>query len=292
MNEPQRKPARWTIEDVLLWTTRHFSKKGIASPRLDAEVLLAHALNVDRLHLYLNLDAPLLPEERDRYRVLVERRARREPVALIIGQKEFWSIPLRIPSGVLIPRPETELLVEAVLAEIGGLDAPTILEIGTGSGAVSIALARENPRARIVATDIDLLALRAAADNARDAGVDSSITFVASDLFSAFRPDTRFDVICSNPPYIPHDVIPSLEPEISRFEPRRALDGGADGLEIVRRILRDAGDFLCQTGALVLEIGDGQAPAVREIFLSVGKFREIRILPDLAGRPRVAKGKR
>jgi release factor glutamine methyltransferase len=292
MNEPQRKPARWTIEDVLLWTTRHFSKKGIASPRLDAEVLLAHALNVDRLHLYLNLDAPLLPEERDRYRVLVERRARREPVAQIIGQKEFWSIPLRIPSGVLIPRPETELLVEAVLAEIGGLDAPTILEIGTGSGAVSIALARENPRARIVATDIDLLALRAAADNARDAGVDSSITFVASDLFSAFRPDTRFDVICSNPPYIPHDVIPSLEPEISRFEPRRALDGGADGLEIVRRILRDAGDFLCQTGALVLEIGDGQAPAVREIFLSVGKFREIRILPDLAGRPRVAKGKR
>jgi len=292
MNEPQRRPARWTIEDVLLWTTRHFSKKGIASPRLDAEVLLAHALNVDRLHLYLNLDAPLRPEERDRYRVLVERRARREPVALIIGQKEFWSIPLRIPPGVLIPRPETELLVEAVLAEIRGVDAPAMLEIGTGSGAVSIALARENPRARIVATDIDLLALRAAANNARNAGADSTITFVASDLFSAFRPDARFDVICSNPPYIPHDVIPTLEPEISRFEPRRALDGGADGLETVRRIVRDAGDFVSEAGALVIEIGDGQAPAVREIFLSVGKFREIRILPDLAGRPRVAKGKR
>ncbi|MCA1961435.1 MAG: peptide chain release factor N(5)-glutamine methyltransferase [Desulfomonile sp.] len=285
-------PNRWTVGSILQWTAAFFGKKGIANPRLDAELLLAHALGVDRLHLYINYERPLLPEERDRYRELVRRRAAREPIALIVASKEFWSIPLRAVPGVLIPRPETELLVEVVLKEVKDNPSPRILEIGTGSGAVSIALAKERPDALIVATDTDPVALSAAMENSRTTGVTDRLNIVGSDLFAALRPGPQFHVICSNPPYVPTDVIPTLQPEIILFEPRRALDGGPDGLDVIRRIAADAVQYLTDRGVLALEIGDDQEAAVREALANAGFSRNIQAFPNLADKPRVVKGAR
>ena len=291
MNNRPTESGPWTVARALQWTTAYFTGKGIQTARLDAELLLAHALNVDRLQLYLNFDRPLLPGERQQYRELVARRGRREPVALITGTKEFWSILFRIVPGVLIPRPDTEILVQAVLDEIRGLSSPQILEIGTGSGAITVAIARQRPDARVVATDADLAPVRTASTNAKDAGVASSVAFLAMDLFAALRPGTRFDVICSNPPYVPSDTIPTLEPEIVDFEPVKALDGGKDGLQVIRQIAQAAGDYVKAGGWLVLEIGDEQGDPAKAILAAAGITENIRVLPDLAGRPRVIKGR-
>ena len=267
----------------------HFRDKGIDTPRLDAEVLLAHALGTDRVYLYMNLDRPLSQDERKQFRQFVIRRGAREPVALIIGEKEFWSIPFTIVPGVLIPRPDTEILVQAVLDEVREIDSPQILEIGTGSGAIAVALAKENPAARILATDTDSTALRIAERNAEGAAASQSIEFAMSDLFESIDPDRTFHVICSNPPYIPTADIGSLQPEIRNHEPIRALDGGDDGLDIIRRIAAQAKGYLKPRGALLIEFGEGQEEAMRGI-LSNGGFRDILLLFDLAGKPRVVKG--
>jgi release factor glutamine methyltransferase len=290
MDERQNIPARWTIKDVLEWTAGYFRRKGITTARLDAEVLLAHCLGVDRLHLYLNLDTPLKQEERVRFRELILRRGMREPVALIRGVKEFWSLRLRAAPGVLIPRPDTEALLQAVLDEIQERPSPSILEIGTGSGAIAVAIALENRRARIIATDIDKLALGAARFNAQNLGVSDSVDFLGSDLFTALREGSRFDVVCCNPPYIPSDVIPTLEPEIN-FEPRQALDGGPDGLSVIRRLVPQARHYLAERGALIIEIGSEQEGWVRDMFETLGGLHDIRSFPDLSGKPRVISGR-
>ncbi len=290
MEEQLKTAERWTIGAILNWTAAYFAGKGVKTPRLDAEILLAHSLKVDRLYLYLNLDRPLLPDERSRFRELVKRRGMREPVALITGKKEFWSIPLQVKPGILIPRPETEILVEAVLQEIKENPAPKVLEIGTGSGAVAIALAKENPRVEVLATDRDFAALAVAQANAKEANLERSVQFVAADLFCTVRSERHFDVICSNPPYIPTSIIPTLDPDVRNFEPMRALDGGADGLDVIRRLAANAENFLNRPGALMLEFGDEQEEAVRTIFMSAG-FDAIRIFRDLSGKPRVIKGK-
>lgn len=276
---------------MLEWTENHFKRICIPTPRLDAESLLAHCLNADRPHLFLNPDRPLTSEEMARYREFIHRRAMREPVALITGQKEFRSIRFQIVPGVLIPRPETEILVEAVLQEIHGQAAPRILEIGTGSGAVAVALASEAPDASVVATDIDPLPLTIASFNAKDAGAAKSISFLASDLFGAVRRSITFDVICSNPPWVPRGVVPTMPREINYFEPFLALDGGRDGLDVIRRIAEEARNYLRPGGALILQIGDGQNEAVRDIFASLGGLTEIRTFGDPAGTPRVVRGR-
>jgi release factor glutamine methyltransferase len=288
--QSSRTPVRWTIGAILNWTASYLADKGVSAPRLDAEILLSHCLKVDRLYLYLNLERPLGLDERAQFRALLRRRAAREPVALITGKKEFWSISFRIKPGVLIPRPETEILVEAVLQEIKDNPAPSLLEIGAGSGAVSVAVAKDNPRAEIIATDIEPTVLKTARSNAQDAGVDASVQFVAMDLFDAIRQGLGFDVIYSNPPYIPTDTIPTLEPEVRDFEPVRALDGGPDGLDVIQRLATQAIDFINRPGSLALEFGDGQEEDVRDIFTTSG-FREIQIFRDLAGRARVIRGR-
>jgi release factor glutamine methyltransferase len=291
MDESARISSRWTIREVVRWTTDYFRQKGIESARLDAEVLLAHALGADRLYLYLNLEKPLSQEERDKYREFVTRRARREPVALITGRKEFWSINLRVRSGVLIPRPETEVLVQAVLDEIRELRQPRILDIGTGSGAVAIAIAHDRPDARVIATDRDPAAASLAWMNAKESDTAEHMAVLAADLFSCFKPGPHFHVICSNPPYVSDDEMQTLAPEIVHFEPRSALAAGPEGLDVIRAIASQAREFLAERGALILEIGAGQEKAAREIFQSVGLDKEIAVFKDLAGIPRVIKGR-
>jgi len=291
MEAYQDKPARWTVKDVLQWTTDYFRKKDMETPRLDAEVLLAHALKVDRLRLYLDLERPLTPQERTVYRDLIRRRASREPVALIIGVKEFWSLPFKVTRGVLIPRPDTERLVEVVLDEIREKPAPFILEIGTGSGAVAVAIVKECPMAKLVATDLSRVAIAVAAANAETAGLRGSIEFVVADLLEPFAKAAKFDVICSNPPYIPSDVIPTLAPEITCFEPRTALDGGPDGLEVIRRLVDQTPLFLKEGGTLIIEVGEHQAEAVREIMSRTGHFTDIQFFSDLTGKSRVVKAR-
>jgi release factor glutamine methyltransferase len=292
MKSLSEKQSLWTVKDVLQWTADYFKTKGIETARLDAEVLLAYALGVDRLHLYLNLERPLVASERARYRELIQRRARREPVARIVGTKEFWSIPFRTVPGVLIPRPDTETLVEVILREIEGKSAPLLLEIGTGSGAVAIAVLKESPGARMVATDVSTRALQVTRLNAEDAGALGSLDLVAMDLFEAMGPGTEFDVICSNPPYIPTGEIPGLEPEVRDFEPQTALDGGPDGLDVIRRLAPGSKRHLAGGGTLILEIGDGQAEAAREILSQVAGLSRVETFRDLAGIPRVIKGSR
>jgi release factor glutamine methyltransferase len=291
MHEQSNSSLRWTIKGVLQWTAEYFKQKGIPTGRLDAEILLAHCLGIDRLRLYLNMDRPLSPQERTLFRGLVRRRGGREPVALITGKKEFWSILFRTVPGVLIPRPDTEILVEAVLEEVRGNSSPAILEIGTGSGAVSVAVAKEKPAAKILATDIDPVAASTARLNGKDAMVVKSLEFLAADLFSALREGPHFDVICSNPPYIVSDAIDSLQPEIRKFEPLTALDGGADGLDVIRRLAGEAQRYLKHGGALILEIGDSQADAVSEVLASHGNLRDIHTLRDLSGKIRVVQGR-
>jgi release factor glutamine methyltransferase len=291
MAQHRDAPRRnWTVKGLLEWTTQYFTERGLGAPRLDAEVLLAHVLGKDRLYLYLNLERPVTPSERADYRAAVLRRARREPIALITGEKEFWSFSFAVAPGVLIPRPDTEALVERVIEKMAGLARPRFLEIGVGSGAISISLLRENQHSVGVGTDISTAALRLARQNAMRAGVSSRFDLVACDLFSALRPGRYFHIVCSNPPYIPTRDISALEPEIASFEPIAALDGGKDGLSVIRRIARAASEFLAPGGFIALEVGDHQAQDVAGILEQYTGCRETMVYKDLAGKDRVVMG--
>ncbi len=291
VHEKRSRGKSWTIKSLLEWTTAYFTKIGLRTPRLDAEVLLANTLGVDRLYLYLNMDRPTEGYERTKYREAVRRRARREPVALITGEKEFWSFTFKVVPGVLIPRPDTEILVECVKRAISALENPRILELGVGSGAVSVSILRENERATLVGTDISELALRLTKENAIKGGVASRISLLASDLFEALRPEPQFHVICSNPPYIPTSDLATLEPEIKYFEPLTALDGGKDGLEVIRRIVKEVASYLKQDGIMVLEVGESQAPAVKEIIQTFTSCKEVLVQKDLTAKDRVVIGR-
>lgn len=284
---------QWTVLKVIQWTAAHFQKKELENPRLEAEVLLAHLLGIDRMGLYLNYDRPLTDEERQVYREMIQRRKGREPLAYIIGSKEFWSLRFEVNSECLIPRPETEHLVEEAVRIAQGLPSPPrVLEIGFGCGAVAIALAKELPGAEIVATDISAGALALAQANAAAHQVGGGIRLILGDLFPVGEPqgepagEKAFGLICSNPPYIPTAEILQLAPEVRDFEPLTALDGGKDGLRFFRQIADGAPGFLMKDGWLLMEIGRGQDAAVTEILQERG-FEQIDLIPDYAGITRV-----
>lgn len=265
----------------------YFRDKGLDSPRLDAEVLLAHVLGTERLGLYLQFDKPLQPAEVDRYRDLVRRRARGEPSAYLVGRREFWSLAFEVGPGVLIPRPDTERLVEASLETMG--ETGTLAELGVGSGAVVVALLAEKPGWSAWAVDIEPAPLAAAEKNAGIHGVADRLTLLAGDLFEPLA-GRRFDLIVSNPPYVETAAIEGLAPDVARYEPRRALDGGADGLDALRRILARAGEHLLPGGALAVEFGAGQEGAVERLAREAG-FDTVEILADYAGKPRVLRAR-
>lgn len=272
-----------TIGELINLSADYLEEKGCSSPRLDAELLLGHVLGLDRLSLYLNFDKPLNAEEIVQYRKFIGRRGQRIPVAYLTGQREFYSIPLRVNENVLIPRPETEFVVDKIL-EILEPDQPTqILDLGTGSGAIAIALACQDPNFKITAVDISAPALQMAQANAKSLEVDNQITFIESDLFT--KVPRKYTVICSNPPYIKRDELTKLAPELG-VEPAIALDGGPDGLEFYRRILNQAASFLEQPGFVVLEIGWNQAADIRLLGEQAG-FTWLETVVDYDGQDRV-----
>jgi release factor glutamine methyltransferase len=281
---------QWPVLKVLQWTTDYFREKGMINPRLEAEVLLAHLLGVDRVGLYLNYDKRLKEGERKAYREMIQRRTAREPIAYILGEKEFWSLRFKVNPDCLIPRPETEHLVDEAVRIGTHLRPPRrILEIGTGCGAVAIVLAKELEDANIVAIDISPFALIVAKLNAELHEVAEEITFIQGDLLNL--EETQFSLIVSNPPYIPTEEILKLAPEVRDYEPLIALDGGEDGMHFFQEIAHGAPAYLVQKGWLILEMGKGQSQKVTGILEDEG-FINIAMVPDYAGIKRVIRAQR
>jgi release factor glutamine methyltransferase len=277
----------WTILEVLRWTIGRFERQGIESARLDAELLATRAFSRSRVELYTHYDQPLDEPELAGYRALVQRRLAGESVAYILGHKEFWSIDFEVDARVLVPRPDTETLVEQALEILAKLDRPArIADIGTGSGAIAIALKKERPGDEVFAVDASPDALAVARANA--ARLNLLVAFLQGDLVSPL--EGRFDLIVSNPPYIPSKEIDTLAAEV-RNEPRMALDGGADGLDLVRRLVASAVALLADDGWLAMEIGAGQAESAMNVLRDAG-YRDVGSRRDLGSIERVVFGKR
>ena len=288
-------PETWTILKILKWTTAYFKSHHLEQPRAAAEMLLAHALGVGRVDLYVQYDRQLEVEELEVFKGFIQRRVQREPVAYIVGKKEFWSMDLEVTPDVLIPRPETETIVEAALTIIPAKpgQAPLrILDIGTGSGALALAMASERPGQSFYAVDRSEKALAVAQDNARAHDLDKAITFLQGDWFDPVRDRGRyFDVIVSNPPYISSHEFEDLPPEITQYEPREALEGGSDGLEAIRLIIKQASDHMVSGGWLLFEIGHGQWAAVDELISGVKTYSDWAVIKDYSGHDRVVRAK-
>jgi release factor glutamine methyltransferase len=292
-----------TVLEGIQKSAGFLQEKEVESPRLQAELLLAHVLKLPRMQLYLSFERILTHGEQDALRELVRRRGRREPLQHVVGSTSFCGLEMQVNQHTLIPRPETERLAEAgwqflnrlpsdsnstgsaeTAAKNGSFSAA--LDFGTGSGCIAIALAVKCPRSRIHATDISPQALELARQNAAAHGVTDRIEFLGGDGFAVLSPESRFDLVISNPPYIPSAEIRSLQPEVRDHDPRLALDGGADGLDFFRRLAGETARFLNPGGRLMLEFGDGQAEIIREIFEKQNWVVEA-IEEDYTRRPRI-----
>ncbi len=285
----------WTIGRLLKWTTDFLKQKDSTSPRLDAEVLLATARGCERIELYTAFDEEPPEAIRTKFRELVRRRADGEPVAYLVGHREFYSLSFKITRDVLIPRPETELLVVALLDAAKGLSAGkpslSIADVGTGSGIVAVCAAKNLPKCRVTAIDISSKALDVARLNAETHGVGDRVELIESDLFAAVG-DRRFDLIASNPPYISESEMRELRREVSGYEPHLALCGGPTGTEIIQRLVPAAAERLVPGGSLLLEVSPMIEQRIHAIINAHGGFESLRTLKDLAGLARVVVAKR
>lgn len=279
---------RWTVLRMILWSAEYLEGKGIETPRLDAEHLLAHVVGVDRLQLYLDFERPLIPSELDDFRPLLKRRAAREPLQYILGRHPFRELDLEVAPGVLIPRPETELLVDEVLkwCSSTGSTGGAALDIGTGTGAIALSLAAEGDFARVVATDVSEGALSIASRNLETASAGTAVELRHGSIFAPLGQEERFDVIVSNPPYVPEVDAASLQPEVRDWEPAEALFSGDDGLDLIRLLVAGARAHLEPGGLLALEVGAGQARLVAELLRHRDEYDSIRVLRDYSGRER------
>ncbi|NQV24967.1 MAG: peptide chain release factor N(5)-glutamine methyltransferase [Rhodopirellula sp.] len=277
----------WTVKKVLDWTIGHLKLHGSESPRLDAEILLAHARSCQRIQLYTQYDVPLTPEERATMRDLVRRRATLEPVAYLVGFREFFGLEFDVESGVLIPRPDTESLVVTALEIANELPSPRILDICTGTGCVPVAIASNCAASVLTAIELDENACRIARHNIEKHSLTSRITLLQGDLFSPLASDASFDVITANPPYVTDEEMNTLPPDIRLHEPALALRGGKDGLDIVRRLITEATLWLTNSGALLLEIGSQQADSVIQLFAMTNQYEPAQVVKDLGGHSRV-----
>jgi len=281
------KTARaWTIETVLAWATEDFRSRHLDSPRLDAELLLVHALGATRVEIIIDSKRPLAGVELGRFRALVRRRRAHEPIAYIVGSREFYGRNFRVDRRVLIPRPDTETLVEVALGRTRALSlCMRALDLCTGSGCVAITLGRERPTAPITATDVSEDAIAVARDNGLRLGA-YNVAFRVGDLFAPIDNLQHFDLITANPPYIPSTEIDGLASDIRDHEPRLALDGGPEGLDLLRRIITGAPAHLSEGGVLAVEVADGQAARVVELFREAG-LSDIEVRRDYARVERV-----
>jgi len=273
-----------TRGEVLRRAAEHLAAKGSETPRLDAELLLAHALGLTRVELYTGFERPLAEVEVSAYRELVRRRARREPVAYILGEWGFRRLTLKVDRRALIPRPETEIVVERCLARLEGLESPAVLDVGTGSGAIALAIADEHPGARVVGIDASQDALALARDNVERTGL--TVELRQRDVFAGL-PAGPWHLVVSNPPYVTPEEIETLMPDVRDWEPHEALVGRG----VADAVARCSLDVLSPGGALVLEVGDGQAPEVVDLLERLG-YRDVRATRDLTERERVVEGTR
>jgi release factor glutamine methyltransferase len=288
-DDPQNE--LWTIRRVVAWATDDLKKRGVASPRLDVELLLGQVLGLDRVGLLIDAERPLAKTELAGYRALHQRRRSGEPVAYLLGVREFYGRPFRVDWRVLIPRPDTEILVEAGLARTKHVSlSARVLDLCTGSGCVGVSLARERPTSRVLGVDLSEDALAVARENAIRLGAVNA-GFLRSDLYAGVPRGSVFDLITANPPYITDADLGSLPPDIRDYEPRLALAGGADGLDLVRRIVAGAAPLLARGGVLAVEVGAGQAGAAAALFAASG-FEAIARSTDYGGHERVVSGVR
>ena len=279
----------WTVLEMIRWTTEYLAGKGVREPRLNAEILLAGVLGLKRLDLYLQFDRPLKAAELEEYRARLKRRARHEPLQYIAGYADFRELRLKVDRRVLIPRPETEVLVGEVLAWAKAHGASTALDVGTGSGAIALSLATEGAFARVVATDLSPDALDVARENAGATGAEVELR--RGSLFEPVAGE-RFDVVASNPPYVGEREREGLDAEVRDWEPAAALFAGPDGLDLIAELVRRAPDHLTDGGLLALEIGETQAHAVADLIRATGRFAEPSVRRDLAGRDRIVLAER
>lgn len=282
-----------TVLEVIQRSSDFLARKGVESPRLQVELLLAHVLRMPRMKLYLNFERVLTELELEALRGLVRRRGEREPLQHIVGSTSFCGLEIAVNRDVLVPRPETELLAEEAwkfLATVSS-QSSTVLDFGTGSGCLTLAIAMKCPQAKVHALDISEAALKVARENAVRLGLAERVLFHSGDGFSALPAEASFDLIVSNPPYIPSAEIETLQPEVRDYDPRQALDGGVDGLNFYRCLAAEAGSRLKPAGRLMLELGDGQGGVVSELLTQHGWTAE-SLLKDYSGRERILIARR
>ena len=282
----------WTVGRLLNWTTEWLGTRGSDSPRLDAEVLLAHVRGCPRIALYTTFDTPVADADRARFRELVKRRGAGEPVAYLVGSREFFSLPFTVTKDTLVPRPETEGLVVRAIDLGKPLAAPRIIDVGTGSGAIAVAIAKQLPKASVVATDLSAAALVVARSNAERHGVAERIECLECDLLSDPRAAGPWDVIVSNPPYVRDDEFDSLPRDVRLHEPKSALVSGPTGVEIVARLAAEAATRLAPGGWLLIEIGPAVAAAAEAVIAAQSSLVPEPTLKDLAGLPRIVQARR
>jgi release factor glutamine methyltransferase len=288
----------WTVRRLLEWTTPFFTRKGVDSPRLSAELLLAHVLSIPRIKLYTDYERILDPAQLSAFRDLVRRASEDEPIAYLTGRAHFFSLEFEVTRDVLIPRPDTETLVENVIQLVRhqpGLETPRILDLCTGSGCIAAALAQNLKNAVVIATDISPAAVAVAKKNLERLGLAPRVTVEHGDLLQPLEKivdRSPFHLLCANPPYIPTNQIPQLDRSVREYEPLSALDGGLDGLTIHRRILSESPPKLTLDAHIFLEIAFDQAPEAQEMMRNHPDFKDVRILKDHAGNDRVLTARR
>jgi release factor glutamine methyltransferase len=286
----------WTIGRLLTWTTDYLKRQQSANPRLDAELLLAESCGCQRIELYTRFSEPVSEEVRTRFREMVKRRAEGTPVAYLLGRREFYSLSFAVTPDVLIPRPETEFAVIAVLDHLKHRPAeappPRIVDVGTGSGAIAIAVAKHAPSALITAVDVSPKALQVARSNAEAHGVPERIDLVESDLLNALPAGAHFDIVVSNPPYVSRAELEQLSPEVRDHEPHLALVSGETGMEVIARLIPQAAERLSPGGWLIMEISPMIEAQVRELLTSDGGWESIQVKKDLAQLARIVEARK
>lgn len=279
----------WTVRDVINWTTRYFEEKGILNPRLEVENILSFVLETSRLNLYLELDRPMSKDELKLFKVLAKRRLNREPLQYITKRASFWKYDFYVDKGVFIPRRETELLVEVSVRYLKSMGSTFIADVGTGTGCILLSILKEVQNLRGIGIDISLDAIRVFSINREKLLLSHRSYALLADSLQSIVEREIFDAIVSNPPYVKTDDIEKLDSEISKFEPRVALDGGIDGLQFIRRLIKESFPRVKKGGFVAVEVGYDQSRAVKFLMERSG-FKRIEIYPDFSGIERVVVG--